>query len=203
LTPLRAAITACALFVVVLGVTLLAVPSGGQYGADVPRAASSEPPAVPGSRHPSTAPAPGSGPSTPTDSSGPGSSGVVAARISVPRLGIDLPIVEGDGLDAPMHRAAHYPGTAWPRGGSNIYLYGHAREGMFLSLWDAQVGDEIVLDLVDGTARIYEVTRIDPAVPWDAMEVLDPTAYEQLTLQTCTGENHTDPRFLVFASPVG
>ena len=64
----------------------------------------------------------------------------------IERLGIDLTIVEGDGIDAPIGKAAHYPGTGWPGGGTNIYIYGHAQEGMFLSLWDAKKGDEVVLD---------------------------------------------------------
>src|SRR5690242_17922339 len=35
-------------------------------------------------------------------------------RIRMPEIGIDLPIVEGDGYDAPLYEAAHYPGTTWP-----------------------------------------------------------------------------------------
>lgn len=126
---------------------------------------------------------------------------VVATRIVIPRLEIDLPVVEGDGIDAPLHQAAHYPGSSWPGGGSNIYLYAHARQNDFQPLWDAELGDRIFLEVEDGSDRIYEVTEIRPDVPWDALEVLDPTPSEQLTLQTCTGTEPTDPRFLVIAVP--
>ena len=140
-----------------------------------------------------------------TGSSSPGVApstlGITATRIVVPRLGIDLPIVEGDGVDAPMHKAAHFPGTAWPDEGSNIYVYAHAREEMFRALWRAEVGDEIFLELVDGSERIYTVTEIRPSVPWNALELLQPTSDEQLTLQTCIGPNDTDPRFIVIARP--
>lgn len=122
-----------------------------------------------------------------------------ATRIRLDRLGIDLPIVEGDGIDAPLGRAAHYPGSAWPGGGSNVYLYAHARPGMFLTLWQAMVGDEVVLQLVDGTARTYIVTAVLPKVPWDALQYVEPTPTEQLTLQTSTSYGPTAPRFIVIA----
>jgi len=110
-------------------------------------------------------------------------------------------IVEGDGLDAPLGKAAHFPGTAWPGGGSNIYLYGHARDGMFINLWNARIGDVVVLTLVDGSQSRYVVSRIRPNVRWNDMSVLDPTSTEQLTLQTCTSYEVTAPRFLVIAVP--
>ena len=126
---------------------------------------------------------------------------VVATRIVIARLGIDLPIVEGDGVDAPLYKVAHYPGTAWPGGGSNIYLYGHARDGMFLSLWNAKLGDQVVLDLANGSQRTYVVSKIMPKVAWDDMALLAPTPHEQLTLQTCTSYEQTAPRFVVIAVP--
>jgi LPXTG-site transpeptidase (sortase) family protein len=125
--------------------------------------------------------------------------GIVAKRVQVPRLGIDLRIVEGDGTDAPMNKAAHYPGTGWPDGGTNIYIYAHAQKGMFLTLWDAKVGDEIDLTLADGTNRAYLVTDVKPRVPWNALELLKPTPTEQLTLQTSTSYTPTAPRFVVIA----
>lgn len=129
-------------------------------------------------------------------------SGIRATRITIERLGIDLPIVPGDGIDAPMHQAAHYPGSAWPGGATNnIYIYGHAQEGMFLSLWEAKPGDEVKLALVDGTERIYVVTEVLPEVPWDALEYTQPTPTEQLTLQTSTSDTMTAPRFVVIAVP--
>lgn len=127
--------------------------------------------------------------------------GIVARRIRIARLGIDLRIVEGDGIDAPLNRAAHYPGTGWPDGGTNIYIYAHAQEGMFLTLWEARVGDTIELDLVDGTIRQYVVTEVKPRVPWNAVEYLRPTPSEQLTLQTSTSYTPTAPRFIVIAEP--
>jgi LPXTG-site transpeptidase (sortase) family protein len=125
--------------------------------------------------------------------------GIRAQRIQIQGLGIDLRIVDGDGIDAPIGKAAHYPGSGWPDGGTNIYIYAHARTGMFLSLWDAKVGDEVVLTLVDGTQRPYVVDEVLPKVPWDALQYLAPTPTEQLTLQTSTSNYGTAPRFVVIA----
>jgi sortase A len=127
--------------------------------------------------------------------------GIIADHIAIKRLGIDLPVIEGDGIDAPLGKAVHYPGTAWPGGGSNIYLYGHAREHAFIALWDVRVGDEIVVHLIDGTERVYEVSEIRPRVAWNDMSVIAPTPTEQLSLQTCTSYENTAPRFLVIAVP--
>ena len=127
--------------------------------------------------------------------------GIRANRIKIARLGIDLAVVEGDGVDTPIGKAAHYPGTAWPGGGSNIYIYGHARVGMFLPLWQIHIGDTVEMDLVDGTSRTYVVTKILPKVPYDAVSYLAPTPTEQLTLQTCTSYYPTAPRFVVIAVP--
>lgn len=127
--------------------------------------------------------------------------GIRAARIRIDRLGIDLAIIEGDGIDAPIGKAAHYPGSAWPDGGSNVYIYGHARKGMLLALWKVRNGDEVELELVDGTSRTYVVTEVLPRVPWDAVEYLEPTATEQLTLQTSTSYEPTAPRFIAIAVP--
>ena len=137
---------------------------------------------------------------TPNPSPTPGQ-GIRAQRIQIDRLGIDLKIVEGDGIDAPIGKAAHYPGTGWPGGGTNIYIYGHARTGMFLSLWDVKVGDQVVLTLVDGTQRTYVVAKVLPKVPWDAVTYLGATPTEQLTLQTSTSYHPTSPRFIAIAYP--
>ena len=137
---------------------------------------------------------------TPSPNPTPGQ-GTRAQRIQIDRLQIDLRIVEGDGIDAPIGKAAHYPGTGWPGGGTNIYIYGHARVGMFLPLWDVKVGDQVILTLVDGTQRTYVVATVIPKVPWDAITYLDPTPTEQLTLQTSTSYGPTQPRFIAIAYP--
>ena len=164
-------------------------------------AASPSPSASASSRASPSPTLPGVATPTPVVTPSPAPVGIVAERIRIERLEINLRIIEGDGIDAPLNKAAHFPGTSWPGAGSNVYIYAHAQEGMFLALWEAKVGDEVVLDLVDGTSRRYLVTLVEPRVPWNALEYLAPTPTEQLTLQTSTSYTPTAPRFVVIAEP--
>jgi hypothetical protein len=128
-------------------------------------------------------------------------------RIKIARLAIDLPIAEGDvqrdtvQQQTPDNFAFHLPGTAFPGDRGNSYIYAHARRGMFLNLWSAREGDEIVIVTPDARELRYVVSevhpRVDPAeVSWTA-----PTSTERVTLQTSTGPNPADPRFVVIALP--
>lgn len=210
------AIAGGVLAIVVAASALALVLGGGLGGTGLPSpstpAGAIDTPALTGEPASSagTAPTPGptaaeptpDGSAAPTTPPTPVAAGPVKAkRIRIERLEIDLPIIEGDGIDAPINKAAHFPSTGWPGGGTNIYIYGHARDGMLITLWKARKGDEVVLDLVDGTSRTYVVTQVLPRVPWDAVEYLDPTPEEQLTLQTSTSYYPTAPRFIVIAVP--
>lgn len=118
------------------------------------------------------------------------------------RLGIDVPIVEGDGFRVPDGYASHYPDTAWPGDPGNSFVYGHAREEQFLELWRTRTGDRIEVDLPDGSLVAYEVTEIHPLVAYDDFAFLEPNGADTLTLQTCLTYDETAPRFVVVAERV-
>ncbi|HEX6060750.1 MAG TPA: sortase [Candidatus Limnocylindria bacterium] len=128
-------------------------------------------------------------------------------RVTIQRLGIDLPIAEGDITrdinlqKTPEGFAFHLPGTSIPGLGSNTYLYAHARTGMFLSLWNAQPGDQVVISTPDLRALRYVISEVHPRVAPDDVSWVQPTNGERLTLQTSTGPNPTDPRFVAIAVP--
>lgn len=128
-------------------------------------------------------------------------------RVKIARLAIDLPIAEGDlerdtvRLETPNDFALHLPGTAIPGDVGNTYIYAHARRGMFLSLWSARVGDEVVIVTPDGRERRYVVSEVHPRVEPTDVSWAGPTSTERLTLQTSTGPNPEDPRFVVIALP--
>lgn len=128
-------------------------------------------------------------------------SAVPVSALRMDRLGIELPVIEGDGFTVPEGSASHYPDTAWPGEGSNSYFYAHAREANFLELWQVRTGDVLELDLVDGSVARYRVSEILPVVPWDALEHLQPTDAERVTLQTSLWYDDTAPRFIVIAEP--
>jgi sortase (surface protein transpeptidase) len=137
---------------------------------------------------------------------------IAGSRIAVPRLGIDLPLElgeiardvprEGYAGATPENVAFVFPSSRLPGEGGNTYIYAHARVGMFLSLWGAKLGDEVIIYRPDdGARRSYRVALIAPRVnPTDA-RWLDPNGEERLTLQTSTGPNPGDPRFIVVAYP--
>jgi len=128
-------------------------------------------------------------------------------RVSVPRLGIDLPLRDGDlGRDiadqaTPVNAAFRLPGSASPGTAGNLYVYAHARTGMFLSLWSARPGDIVRLASPGGAILTYVVTEVAPRVAVTDIRYLLPTSDERLTLQTSTGPHIGDPRFVVVAMP--
>jgi LPXTG-site transpeptidase (sortase) family protein len=134
-------------------------------------------------------------------------------RIRIPRLGIDLPLEEGDlARDVPSGSnpgatpegaAFHLPGSAVPGQRGNSYLYAHARAGMFLALWQARVGDEVDVDTASGAALQYRVSEVHPSVSSGDVSWVQPTSDERLTLQTSTGPTPAFPRFIVVALRVG
>jgi LPXTG-site transpeptidase (sortase) family protein len=125
-----------------------------------------------------------------------------ATSVRMRRLGIDLPLVEGDGYRVPDDALAHYPGSAWPGDGSNMYVYGHAREGHLLELWRVRTGDLVEVGMADGTTIGYEVSEIHPLVDWDALGYVNATDREIITLQTCLSYEDAAPRFVVIAERI-
>lgn len=128
-------------------------------------------------------------------------------RVQIPRLGIDLPIQEGDlkrdveEQRTPEGYAFHLPGTAIPGQNGNTFLYAHARRQMFLALWNARPGDEVTVSVPGGGTLEYVVRDVLPHVAPTDLSATRPSATEQLTLQTSTGPSPGDPRFIVVAFP--
>jgi LPXTG-site transpeptidase (sortase) family protein len=120
-------------------------------------------------------------------------------RIQAPAGGIDLAIVEGDGVHVPMNLASHYPGTAQPGPRGNAVYYAHAQPGMFLGLYKLHRGDEVRTIRQDGTQLVFHVTAFRK-VAFNDRSVLLPTPFGELTLLTCTTYDPYTPRFIVLAT---
>ena len=193
-------------FVVLAGTVLFAVGIALVAGGGLPRAGSVAPVALP-SASPIASGSPASSPISSPQA--PATIGPIpdGYRVQLPRLGIDLPIAEGDVerdvvvQQTPENFAFHFPGTAIPGTIGNSYIYAHARRGMFLSLWNARVGDQVTITTPGGGELKFVVTEVHPRVPPADTSWIQPSGEERLTLQTSTGPNREDPRFVVIAAP--
>jgi len=125
-------------------------------------------------------------------------------------------------------------GVAWvlcggsePGRGTNSYIFAHAQVGMFLPLWNVQLGAEVRVLMSDGKILVYRVTEVHPNVScpdtrakpmsyWTTPPLAlqyapkdkclgaawsDPTNHERLTLQTSQGYNRNWGEFIVIAEP--
>jgi sortase A len=115
------------------------------------------------------------------------------AVLRVPRVKIEVPVLEGTD-DLTLNRAAgHVTGTALPGQPGNIAITGH-RDGFFRGLKDLAPGDLIQLDRGGSQIDRYLVRSIRIVSPSD-VSVLAPTKDDTLTLITCY------PFYFVGAAP--
>jgi sortase A len=114
------------------------------------------------------------------------------AILRVPKVNIEVPVLEGTD-DLTLNRGAgHLPGTPLPGQPGNIAITGH-RDGFFRGLKDLVPGDAIEVDRPGHTDR-YLVRSIRIVSPSDT-SVLAPTTDATLTLITCY------PFYFVGAAP--
>jgi Sortase domain len=140
----------------------------------------------------------------------------VATRVVVPALDIDLPVVKApDNESFPYCDVAEY--SAWssqPGQGGAVFLYAHARDGMFLPLLEASkvAGGKSMLGMVvqvytsDDMVFLYEIT--DVYRHQDSLDKVLGSKGENLFLQTSEGppRNYTGYTGLVLilqAAPLG
>jgi len=104
------------------------------------------------------------------------------AVLSMPELGLEVPVFDTDS-DLNMDRGAGLiAGTARPAEAGNVGIAGH-RDGYFRVLKDASPGDSLRLRTAAGE-QYYRVTEVMVVDPLD-VEVLDPTEHASVTLVTC------------------
>jgi LPXTG-site transpeptidase (sortase) family protein len=108
--------------------------------------------------------------------------GEPVARLSIPRLDVDVVVAEGSADDVLRRAVGRLETSARPGDNGNIVLAGH-RDTFFRPLEHILEGDRIVLESAAG-ARTYVVewTKVvDPT----AVEVLEDSGQPELTLVTC------------------
>jgi sortase A len=104
------------------------------------------------------------------------------AILHIPRIHLDVPILEGTD-ELTLNRAVgHIEDTALPGIDGNVGIAGH-RDGFFRGLMNVLPGDAIELETLHGIEH-YQIQRTWIVTP-DDVSVLDPTAGRSLTLVTC------------------
>ena len=104
------------------------------------------------------------------------------AVLRIPRIGLEVPILEGTD-DWTLNRGVgHIEDTANPGTDGNCGIAGH-RDGFFRGLKDVQQGDSVELETLRGT-ELYRIERTWIVDPED-VSVLDPTPARSMTLVTC------------------
>lgn len=124
-----------------------------------------------------------------------------AWRVKVPEVGINLPIVAGDGITAPLYKAVEVPTLKLPGEGGRSMIYAHARAGMFAALANVRVGGHIEVDRPGLPALHYTIRTFNPRWPSKDLSILQPANHEELILLTCTTYNANDPRVVAVATP--
>lgn len=132
--------------------------------------------------------------------------GAALTRLKIPRLDVNIVVVEGITGNALRAGAGHYPGTSLPGDPGNIAIAGH-RTGFgqpFRHLERLKAGDQVVLETPLGKF-VYEVLpRVDSHEnPWIThsrdWRVIQPTALPSLTLTTCDPPGTSKNRLIVRA----
>jgi sortase A len=104
------------------------------------------------------------------------------AVLKIPKINLEVPVLEGTDDPALDYGAGHIAGTALPGQAGNIGIAGH-RDGFFRGLKDIVPGDAIDLETARGSEAfvVENIWLVDPDDVW----VLDDTPAEALTLVTC------------------
>ena len=129
----------------------------------------------------------------------PKSTGAVFARLLIPKIQLDVVVIEGTSRKALLVGPGHLSNTAAPGQPGNSVLAGH-RDTFFRRLGELVRGDFINVSR-GGKEYRYRVTRtqiVDPT----STEVLESTSGYHLTLITCYPFHYLGPapkRFIVFA----
>jgi len=119
--------------------------------------------------------------SVPIPTPGPGQ----AIRIRIPAIGVDAPVVEGDGWEQLKKGVGHHPGSANPGQRGNLVLSGHddVYGEVFRYLDRLKPGDKIFVYTAN-KAYTYIVTETHIVEPTD-VQWLAPTSQPTITLISC------------------
>lgn len=122
-----------------------------------------------------------------------------AIRIQIPAIGVDAPVVQGDGWEQLKKGVGQHVGSANPGQRGNVVLSAHNDifGELFRHLDRLQPGDQVVL-YTQQKQYIYIVTRTEIVEP-TRVEVMASTSDPTITLISCYPYLVDDQRIVVFA----
>lgn len=125
--------------------------------------------------------------------------GSPVAVLKIPRIGLDMVVVQGTSTTDLELGPGHYAGTPLPGEAGNVGIAGHRTTWArpFWNLDELLPGDFIKLRSPQGVF-VYRMIWIKAVNPTD-VAVLDPTAHPSLTLTTCTPKFSAAQRLVVRA----
>lgn len=125
----------------------------------------------------------------------------IMGYVSVPKIGINLPIYHGTGNDSLDRGIGHLLGSSLPVGGSSTHSIltahsGMATQKMFSDLPQMEVGDIYYLKVL-GETLAYQVDQIKTVLPHDTTYLGIEQGEDLCTLVTCTPFGVNTHRLLV------
>jgi sortase A len=128
--------------------------------------------------------------------------GQAIGRIEVPRMGLNIVVVNGTDESSLEKGPGRYLGSAMPGQGQLVYIAGHRTTFLapFSNIDQLRKGDSITLEMPYATF-VYRVTghRIVPATD---LAVLKSPGHELLELQACHPRFFATHRYIAYALPV-
>ncbi len=118
--------------------------------------------------------------------------------ISIPKLGVDAPLLEGIRLTTLDNGPGHWPGTAMPGEVGNVVVAAHrtSHGGPFRNIDQLVAGDSVLFNTA-GVETEYLVTGTEIVEP-NAIWIVDPTDTPTATLFACHPPGSVRQRIVVY-----
>ena len=125
----------------------------------------------------------------------------IMGYITIPRIGVELPIYHGTSDAVLQVAAGHLEGTSLPVGGASTHAVISAHRGLpsaklFTNLDQLEVGDTFTITVLDRTLT-YEVDNISIILPTETDSLKVSEGKDYVTLMTCTPYGINTHRLLV------
>ena len=125
----------------------------------------------------------------------------IMGYVSIPKLGVELPLYHGISAEVLNKACGHIEGTSLPIGGENTHCVLSAHRGLphaklFTELDKMEVGDTFTITVIDRTVT-YQVDQIKVVLPNETSDIQIAQGEDLCTLLTCTPYGINSHRLLV------